>query len=256
MEKELDKPEIVSPEVKQMTKKSNSGLIVGMVAGICVGVAGLAFGLYGMTKANSPDTGDCNKDTDTSQSTSDNGSSTDKNDTGSKQSTDVNTKTIVGFTSDGFSGGVEYTVSNDANGTHTVKHTIAIASPNSTYGGSYTLTADGTLKAIKNREPYYGESKDITSLLPGKPVDLAVGQIGNGGDTWLIVLLSDGRVATINEYDKTEALLVENAKDIVRVYGNYTDSMSCLGYAQDKTGEIHPIKIADSNSQKWSFKIN
>ena len=218
---------------KPQEKHGNKSAIIGITVGSIIGLAGIAFGIYGMTR--SPETPTPKPEDNTAK-----------------------TEVRFGFQASNFDGDIEYTVSSglpDAEDAK-IKHSMTVASPNDSYGGSYVLSADGKLKAFKNQWPY-GESKDITSVLGGTPVDLAVGQLGNGGDTWLIALLSDGTVVTVDEYTHTKANKVEGAENTVRVYGNFTDSVGYLGYTQDKDGKFHKIvkSTTEDSGDEWTFRV-
>ena len=106
------------------------------------------------------------------------------------------------------------------------------------------------------------ETKDITSNFSNRVIDLAIGQIGNGGISWIIALLDDGTVETLSEggdYGKEtfseKASPVYGTKDITKIYGNFTDAVKALGYAQDKEGKIHTIVRNETSADGWTFKV-
>ena len=243
-----DNDTIVKTETNE--KHGAKALVTGTILAICFGIAGCAFGTYGMIKASSTPTpsgdGDCSNNTSTA---------TDKTDSSNNSNDNTNSEINYNFTSESFDGKIEYQVSYGPDETETKKVATTVTSPNNSYGKTYVLNGDGTLLSYEQREPMGGTPKNLTNLLPGTPVDITVGQLGNGGDSWLIILLSDGRVATMSELNNEDVSIVENANNIKRVYGNYTDSLSALGYVQGKDGKMHKIKIADKESTKWSFAI-
>lgn len=246
-----------APEAR---KSSKAPWAVAAVTSV-LAIAGIAFGIYGMMKpAESPATDNLKvqiKNTDGTTTTletdkiekTDNGTTVTIVD--SISSTNVSGK--YGFTEDNFLGEIENTYSLSPETTFT---SIAKQSHHSMFGAKFYLDAKGEVSVRINSDEcgYYGKSecengkaleKTITSSFSGKVVNLAVGQWGNGGVSWIIAVLEDGTAESISEFevlDGKPASKIEGAKDIVFAYG---DQGPTLGYLQDSSGKIHTISVSD-----------
>ncbi|MBQ1528244.1 hypothetical protein IIZ77_01180 [Candidatus Saccharibacteria bacterium] len=249
-------------------KKQGKGMMFGMIACTILAIGGIGFGIYEMSQVKTAKQQIADLKIEVKK---DDGSTTtietDQIEVKEADKTVVITDSAVdaasfGFKADNLIGGAEYAIPSIPSGETTIMHTMAVMSPNDNAPyGFYTLKANGQLEAHKSWLGGMNELVDITSKFPAKVVNLAVGQIGNGGSSWLIVLLEDGTVATLvdGELGGTgldgDVNLVEGANDIVMVYGNFTDSVVTLGYAQDKNGKIHRITITDTATSPWTFKL-
>lgn len=252
-------PPALQSSEKQGSKQGNGSKFTIIILAI-LAIAGLGFGIYEMTEANkakqlADKTVDDAVDIKEDSKTSDTSDTTDK----------ITSLKTFGFTSDNLISGAEYTVpAYPPDNTETMMHTITLTTPQeSARYRSYNLKADGQLEAYADILNARSESDatDITSKFPARVVDIAFGQIGNGGVSWLIALLEDGTLATLEEpwagrEFSESASKVEGASDIVKIYGNFTDALSILGYAQDTDGKIHNIVLTDTAASPWSFKLS
>ncbi len=239
---------IEMPNTVVDTTRKSKGMMIGMICCAILAVGGIGFGIYEMSQAKS--------------------AKQQMSDLKVEVKEDEQTAAIIdssvsafGFKTDNLNSEAEYTISSGVPGTErTIIHTMTVMSPNDLAPyGFYTLRVDGQLEAHKSW--MMDTSVDITPKFPLKVVDLAIGQIGNGGASWLIALLENGSVSTLVEGGlggtglDEDAYQVEGASDIVKIYGNYTDALETLGYAQDKTGKIHRITVVDSTASPWRFKL-
>ena len=177
----------------------------------------------------------------------------------------VNAKNY-GFTSDNFIGSaiIKYTEL-------TQEYTkVASINTETYFGANFSLQADGVIKMqIKGDAcEYYNNvnmsgqyfdntcidgyfEKDITSLIPGRAVDISSMQFGNGGTSWVFFVLEDGTASYLWEYDalsNKSASTVENSQNMIHLFS---------GYLQDNDGKIHKIlPYTSEDDREYHFKVN
>jgi len=253
------------PEINTSPKdKSGKGLKISIIICAILAAGGLGFGIYEMLQVESvkQQLSDLKievKNTDGSTTTIETDKIEVKDDDKTVVITDAST-TNLGFEANNFAGGAEYTISfgMPEPEPHTLTHVAAVMSPSTdAVYPFYTLKANGQLEAHKGWFKM-DESVDITAKFSSKVSDLAVGQVGNGGASWLIALLEDNTIATLPEPEirkqfSETATLVVGAEKIAKVYGNFNESIETLGYAQDYSGKIHRIVVDDVSN--FTFKL-
>ena len=265
------------PIVPSQKPKPTKGRLIGIAVASILAFGGIAFGIYGMThrkvvtveknpygSTNSYDTRDSIvilPDSDTSEE-----AGTAATGTGTNNRTERTTGGAIeisgfGFNENNFSTNITYDVDLGLSSKE-YTHAAFFTSPQEhTAYGFYNLDATGKLEASTSALSFSSNAIDISSRFPGTVIDLAIGQSGNGGDSWIIALLEDGTVATLLEPYTSEfaetAQLVSGASHIVHVYGNWID-FTTLGYVQDETGKIYTIAYdhSDTGTSTTSFKIN
>ena len=152
-------------------------------------------------------------------------------------------------------------VANYNHDNHEIAMVVASAKPHAFYR-VYYLFDDGKLIAANELTRYSPCSRemDLTAKFSGKIVDLAVGEVGDGGISTLIALLEDGRIETIEEAlegrdypEKNSA--VSGADKIVKIYGLYSGTEGVLGRAINEKGEKRAIVIEDASSIPQKFAL-
>ena len=262
MEQNVDTGAPIAPVAENNKQNGGNGLKIATAIACVVAVCGIGFGVYGIMQSMQKDSqiSDLKAQTENYNSTTSE-RTTENNDTRNEA---VVTFPNLGFKSDNFIGSTTYTISDSIPGSEQeIKAAFTITSPNVDVVdyGFYTIYADGRIKAHKDSISQL-EAKDITSNFSSRVTDLAIGGIGNGGNTWIIALLDDGTVETLSEgtFGKEtfseKASPVYNAKNITKVYGNIIDSVGSLGYVQDRDGKIRTITLNDASADEWTFKVS
>ena len=212
----------ITPVIDNKQKNGN-GLKIAAAIACVVAVCGIGFGVYGMMQS-------IEKDNQIS-------------DLKAKVADSVITPKKYGFLSSNFVSQTEK----------------AVMTEKTMNGAEFSLTSSGdvSIEVINEGCAYYGNAcdenrhykNDITSLIPGRAVDMSINRYGNGGTNWAFFALEDGTIVSLSEFDAIagkQATMVEGSKDIFRLFSSY-------GYAEDTSGKIYEISPVDYNLDQ--FKI-
>ncbi len=252
--------------------KSNKPLIVTTAITSILALAGIATGVYFFIDSNNKTTEISNLNAKVATLNSQINSN---QPTATPESTDIEEQTDVtaslvnaknyGFASENFIGDAVVKYSE-----LTQEYTsIASVSTRTEFGAKFLLQADGVVRmqitgdACKYYDntymngQYYSNTcvdgyfeKDITSLIPGRVVDISSMQFGNGGTSWVFFVLEDGTASYLWEYDALSdkpASAIENSQNMIHLFANYL---------QDNRGKIHKISLlyTEDNGQ-YHFKV-
>lgn len=246
------------PAMNTSQQGSNNGFKIATAIASVIAICGIGFGIFGMVQSAQKD----NQISDLKiQIKNDDGTVTtiEPDDIIVKEDAEnvviiENVSPSLGFMGKNFVGSTEFTASYMPDYSETIQKSFSVYTE---YGDRYTLYNDGKVTATIISQKNY-EEKDITSKLPGRVVDMAIGTHGNGDTSWIIFILEDGTAATLWELSQSqteEASLIEGATDIVKIYGT-RNSVGPLGYAQDKSGKIYDIVLdSDGTTTPWKFKL-
>jgi hypothetical protein len=237
MEQNADIGAPVVPVVENK-QKSGNGLKIATAITCVVAVCGIGFGVYGMMQSSQKDNQISDLRTQI-QGSDNNGDVIVDDETTTITTTSIVTPKSYGFMATNFA-------------THFEDAIISEHTDN--FGAEFSLISDGSVYlTIKGDScKYFGNTcqenyyrNEITSLIPGRVIDISVNTYGNEGDGWAFFVLDDGTVASLGEFEASkneQAKIVDGSKDIFRLMG---------GYAQNTSGKIYNISPVDSTLKQF-----
>lgn len=256
------------PQARQNTNK----LQYGMIACVLLAVAGIGFGVYGMTRkpAEKSNQSSVSIETDSELTEIKNKCSILQNYVKELEAQGIEASEEAKTATEGTSGSILKTYGFLSENIRNEQYKpIPIQLISASYGHTeYTLSSDGVVTAYHNWAQYnegdrpanQREKDDLTSQFNSRVIDMAEGHVGNGVTSTIFFLQENGRVAWIHDFDLAKdsnqsIAYVEDAQDVVRIYGNYYNQ-DIAGFAQTEAGEIYALKPINSNGYTVGFTLD